>query len=108
MYWLIYSQSEKLWWSNEFGWVEKECAALFTKEEMSTLNLPIGGEWRGKTNMEIKEHHIRYYHVSPMDKTLKDCRNHGADHKAYKHTPQIDPRWSEKQIEAYWEGYKEV
>lgn len=34
-----------LYWSNEFGWVERGQADVFSRRERRVLNLPIGGEW---------------------------------------------------------------
>lgn len=48
----------------------------------------------------------RYYNTLPEDMTLDQCRNHGADHKAYKWSPKIDPRWSNEQKAAYVAGYE--
>ena len=48
---------------------------------------------------------IRYYNTPPNQKTPEQCRSHGADHKAYQWSPQIDPRWSEDQKMAYAGGY---
>lgn len=50
--WMIVSSTlrtddgeEPLYWSNENGWVESDCADRFTESEKKRLNLPIGGEW---------------------------------------------------------------
>lgn len=47
--WIIRAVSgvsgEKLWWSNEIGWVDKKSATRFTEEETKKLNLPMGGAW---------------------------------------------------------------
>jgi len=48
----------------------------------------------------------RYYHVPPEDKTVEDCGTHGADHVAYRWSPQIDPRWSAEQKAAYIQAYE--
>lgn len=34
-----------LFWNNEFGWVSKFDADIFSSEEMLELNLPMGGIW---------------------------------------------------------------
>lgn len=47
----------------------------------------------------------RFYVDPPEDKTEAMCRAHGADHREFKWAPQFDPRWSEAQQEAYWQGY---
>ena len=47
----------------------------------------------------------RYYNIPPEEKSIQDCFNHGADHKAYKWAPQVDPRWNEEQKTSYWKGY---
>ena len=44
------AESEPLYWSNEWGWVDKCMADLFTNEDKETLNLPIGGAWREYKN----------------------------------------------------------
>jgi hypothetical protein len=36
---------EKLWWSNEIGWVDKKSATRFTEDQTKKLNLPMGGAW---------------------------------------------------------------
>lgn len=36
---------EKLWWSNQIGWVDKKSATRFTEEQTKKLNLPMGGAW---------------------------------------------------------------
>lgn len=55
--WIIKAGDRSLYWSNKFGWVDKESATIFTKEERSAVNLPIAGTWeqiRGVTcEMEI-------------------------------------------------------
>jgi hypothetical protein len=47
--WIIRAVSgvsgEKLWWSNEIGWVDKKSATRFTEDQTKKLNLPMGGEW---------------------------------------------------------------
>lgn len=43
---LIQSKDDpSLYWSNEYGWTDKELAEGFTKEESEFLNLPIDGVW---------------------------------------------------------------
>jgi hypothetical protein len=54
---------------------------------------------------DIRPQEVRYYHTPPEWKTLEDVASHGADHAAYKWTPQIDPRWSAEQVEAYRRAY---
>ena len=54
---------------------------------------------------EARENRHRCYQEAPEKKTLQDCRNHGSDHKAYRFYGGVDPRWSEEQKAAYWEGY---
>jgi hypothetical protein len=53
----------------------------------------------------VPPHQTRYYHVPPERKTLEDVAGHGADHAAYRWAPQIDPRWSAEQVEAYRRAY---
>lgn len=60
---------------------------------------PLPGE------IEIKHVNRRYYSEPPEAKSLGQCRSHGGDHAAYGWAPEVDPRWTAKQIEAYWEGY---
>lgn len=36
---------KELYWSNRLGWVDKESATIFTKEERSAVRLPIAGTW---------------------------------------------------------------
>lgn len=47
----------------------------------------------------------RYYHDPPEKKSLEQCESHGNDHAVYCWSPQVDPRWSEAQKQAYWKGY---
>ena len=62
------------------------------------------------TNSEKIAHYSknrdRYYNGGPDTKSLDDCRRHGRDHKAYRWTAQIDPRWSDEQKIAYIDGYE--
>ena len=46
----------------------------------------------------------RYYNET--SKTVKQCHEHGADHRVYKWSRQIDPRWTTEQVEAYMRGYE--
>ena len=48
----------------------------------------------------------KYYSQPPAEKTIEDCRSHGEDHRAYRWSPKIDPRWSDEQKQAYIEGYE--
>jgi len=34
-----------LYWSNDYGWVDRASATEFSKEEKKYLNLPINGVW---------------------------------------------------------------
>ena len=36
---------EGVFWNNEQGWVDRECATVFSAREMAQFNLPLGGEW---------------------------------------------------------------
>jgi len=36
---------EKLYWNNEYGWVNFSEADYFSLEEYNIFNLPIGGYW---------------------------------------------------------------
>ena len=38
-------QGNTLCWSNKDGWVSKDTADRFTKEDTDTLDLPAGGIW---------------------------------------------------------------
>lgn len=33
------------YWNNHIGWVDKDSATIFTKDEMASLSLPMGGKW---------------------------------------------------------------
>ena len=50
-----------------------------------------------KTEYSITTSH---YCEDPETKTLDQCESHGRDHRAYKWTKKIDPRWSEEQVAA--------
>lgn len=43
---VIFSKTERLFWSNTYGWTDFWIADYFTEKEKNILNLPIGGEWR--------------------------------------------------------------
>lgn len=34
-----------LYWSNDFGWVDRSSADVFDENDFATLSLPIGGVW---------------------------------------------------------------
>ena len=36
---------ETLFWSNIDGWVSKDCADQFTKQDTAEMSLPLGGIW---------------------------------------------------------------
>ncbi len=55
---------------------------------------------------EIPHLNTRYYEVPPDQKTAPECESHGADHAAYKWIRQVDPRWSQEQVDAYLRGYE--
>jgi len=38
-------KDEKLYWSNQDGWVESKGATVFTAAERKRYGLPINGEW---------------------------------------------------------------
>lgn len=42
---VIYSDDEQAFWSNEDGWTERPAATRFTADERKALNLPIAGRW---------------------------------------------------------------
>lgn len=58
------------------------------------------------SELQVDHVHTRYYSAPPEAKSLAQCRSHGDDHAAYGWSPQVDPRWTATQIEAYWEGYR--
>ena len=35
-------ENEYLYWSNDLGWVDKDSATKFTKDEINKLNMPLG------------------------------------------------------------------
>ena len=37
--------ADAAFWSNEYGWTDRESADVFTDEERATLNLPMFGDW---------------------------------------------------------------
>jgi hypothetical protein len=39
------SEIGPLYWSNDFGWVDRSSADVFDENETVTLSLPIGGVW---------------------------------------------------------------
>jgi hypothetical protein len=47
----------------------------------------------------------RCYEVPPEKKSNHQCRVHGCDHRSYGWSPQIDPRWTIEQQQAYCRGY---
>lgn len=50
----------------------------------------------------------RYYQTPPEDKSVEQCRSHGRDH-AYAHwCTQIDPGWTDEQVDAYRQGYLDM
>ena len=36
--WLIYNKHEKLWWSNELGWVDRKSATVFSTEQKNMIS----------------------------------------------------------------------
>lgn len=48
--WVIYNKNEKLFWSNEDGWVDFDSATRFNETEQVTVSLPVIGE---KANMVL-------------------------------------------------------
>ena len=48
----------------------------------------------------------RYYNDPPETKSLELCALHGSNHKEYGWTIQIDPRWSDEQVQAYLNAYE--
>jgi hypothetical protein len=53
---------------------------------------------------EIPHCFTRYYQEST--KTVEQCAQHGAHHRAYGWSKQLDPRWNESQIVAYLAAYE--
>ena len=49
--WVIYNEGEKLYWSNEVGWVDLESATIFTSDQKEMiLFLPgVGSKWLERT-----------------------------------------------------------
>jgi hypothetical protein len=43
--WVIWNESNGLFWSNKWGWGDLSGADQFTTEDTAELNLPIGGMW---------------------------------------------------------------
>lgn len=55
---------------------------------------------------DVKYHALtRFYQEPPKEKTVEQVRSHGADHRGYKFGRQLDPRWSQEQVDAYLEGF---
>ena len=53
---VIYSDKEKLFWSNEDGWVDRESATSFDGCERSTLDLPEpDGRWMNTRIAEMRQ-----------------------------------------------------
>ncbi len=50
-WWDLYEDGP-LFWSNEDGWVTKESATRFSKDETTYLNLPIGGIWEAENEVQ--------------------------------------------------------
>ena len=71
------------------------------------MNLSSKSDRMSNLEHEIKHHQTRYYKQAPEDKSPEQCRSHGRDHRAYRWPPQLDPRWTDAQIDAYWKGYNE-
>lgn len=45
--WVIYSKSERGYWSNEWGWTSRDEATVFNAEQKASYtHIPLGGEWR--------------------------------------------------------------
>jgi hypothetical protein len=48
-HWAIYGgrddDGERLYWSNQDGWVDSSSADLFSVEEMEVVRLPLDGSW---------------------------------------------------------------
>ena len=63
---------------------------------------------RLKSKFNLEWHHCRYYQVPAKDKSVEQCASHGRDHKAYGWSPQIDPWWSDEQIDAYMTAYRNM
>jgi hypothetical protein len=54
MIYVIWCKENRLWWSNEFGWVESG-ADTFSQKERETVNLPMGGQWFNLTTGELEQ-----------------------------------------------------
>lgn len=48
---------------------------------------------------------IRYYMALPEDKTSAACYAHGSEHGSWGWSKQVDPRWNDRQVLSYLEGY---
>lgn len=44
-FYMIIDDQGKLYWSNEFGWCNRDDATEFTESERYSANLPDGGKW---------------------------------------------------------------
>jgi hypothetical protein len=44
-YFIMCTENNELFWSNEFGWSDRDDRDEYTKEEKESFNLPMGGEW---------------------------------------------------------------
>lgn len=42
---IIKSENDDTYWNNDDGWTDREWATIFTVEETTVFNLPIGGMW---------------------------------------------------------------
>lgn len=70
------ADGEPLFWSNSDGWVGSESASHFTREEVVTLHLPIGGAWEPAREPYIFEAVDRLNGIIDQAKFLRNCLVH--------------------------------
>jgi len=79
---IIYSPRERLYWSNEWGWVDRRSADTFSAEEQKYLNLPIGGKWVAiqRFNKNPRRRSRRSLKARGIDQLIADrYRHHDAE-----------------------------
>lgn len=59
-------------------------------------------------NYGLEWHNARGYQVPASRKLVSQCWSHGANHREFGWSRQLDPEWSEEQVEAYMKGYNAV
>lgn len=53
----------------------------------------------------IPSHNIRYYNVLAPQKPIHHCAGHGGDHASFGWGMQLDPTWTQDQLDAYVHAY---